>query len=169
LELVAVRLRRVKTCRIKLVCYGYSAAGCELWVASGRCSVSTNAYRNSSSRSWRLCGSAFRADYGQPSAGRLPNREPSSRVARLAASLRGSCRDWFSKPDSFGESSFWQINQNDIRVLPQAVEHDLLTVRRDVESSHRGGIVKMGERASLLRGQVEQPKILRRAPSLHID
>ena len=52
------------------------------------------------------------------------------------------------------ERSFWQINQNDIGVLPQAVEYDLLAIRRDVEGPHGRAVVEVGERAGLLRDQV---------------
>ena len=44
-----------------------------------------------------------------------------------------------------GESSrlsFWELDQDDLRVLAQAVEHDLLPVRRDIEGLHSGTVLK---------------------------
>ena len=62
-----------------------------------------------------------------------------------------------------------QVNEDDIRVVTQAVEYDLLTVRRDIKRAHSGGAVQMSELAALPCGQIENPEVLRSERSLHID
>src|SRR5438046_5642957 len=55
-------------------------------------------------------------------------------------------------------SLFRQIDQDDIGILPQAVEDNPLTVRRNVEC--HGGLKarQPDELAFLVRGQIEQPE-----------
>ena len=57
--------------------------------------------------------------------------------------------------------SLRQIDEDDIRVVTQAVEDDFLAIRRDVECAELAVIAEAGERASLLRGEIEQPEIPR--------
>jgi hypothetical protein len=45
-----------------------------------------------------------------------------------------------------------EINQDDVRIVPKAVEHNLFAVRRDVEGSHRGPNVESGREARRFRG-----------------
>src|SRR6266705_3113293 len=49
------------------------------------------------------------------------------------------------------------------------VEHDLLAVWSDVEGAHGRGVMQPRKLATLFSDQVEQPKVLHRAPLLHID
>jgi hypothetical protein len=53
-----------------------------------------------------------------------------------------------------------QVNQHDIRIVPQPVEHDLLPVGHNVECAHAGGVRQMRERARFLVGKIEEPEIL---------
>ena len=55
--------------------------------------------------------------------------------------------------------SLRQIDQDDVRILPDTVEHDLLPVGRDVERLYPAAIAEARERASLVRGEIEQPEI----------
>ena len=65
-------------------------------------------------------------------------------------------------------ASLRQIDEDDIRVVPQTVEDDLLAIGRDVERADLAVIAEAGERASLLRGEIEQPEIPRlRAGQVH--
>ena len=53
-----------------------------------------------------------------------------------------------------------KIDYDYIRVLPQAVEHDLFPVARDVAGPHRGTVLKPSERAGFHGGELKQPEIL---------
>ena len=67
-------------------------------------------------------------------------------------------------------SLLWrQIDEHNVRVFAQTVEHDLLAVRRDVEGAHGGRIVEMSEGAGPLRGQIEQPEVLGGKWPLHVN
>ncbi len=55
---------------------------------------------------------------------------------------------------------FGKIDQDDNRVLAQAIEHDLLTVACDVEGPHGGAGLKPGEWARPHGSEIEQPEIL---------
>jgi hypothetical protein len=67
-------------------------------------------------------------------------------------------------------ASLRQIDEDDIRVVTQTVEDDFLAIGRDVERPrpHRAAIAEAGERAGLLRCEIEQPEIPRlRAGHVH--
>ena len=55
---------------------------------------------------------------------------------------------------------FGKIDHDDMRVLTQAVEHDLFPVAGDVEGPHAGTVLKSGERARLHGSEIEQPEVL---------
>jgi hypothetical protein len=57
--------------------------------------------------------------------------------------------------------SFWQIDKNNVGILPQAVEHDLLTIGSDIECSHRRVLSEMCKLARRFRRHIENPKVLR--------
>jgi hypothetical protein len=67
------------------------------------------------------------------------------------------------------ELGLGEINQDDVGIVPQAIEHDLFAVRRDVEGSHRGANVETGQGARFFRGEIERPEILPRTLSLHVN
>ena len=55
--------------------------------------------------------------------------------------------------------SLWLVDQDDVRVFPRAIEHDVFAVRRDVERPERTLIGESGELTGALRGEMEQPEI----------
>ena len=57
-----------------------------------------------------------------------------------------------------------EVDQGDVGVLALAVEHDLVAVRSNVERSHRRDVVRLGQLATLHRGEIEHP---RASPSTH--
>src|SRR5215831_12958201 len=56
--------------------------------------------------------------------------------------------------------SFWQIDKNNVGILPQAVEHDLLAIGSDIECSHRRVLSEMCKLARRFRRDVENPEVL---------
>src|SRR5262249_58876011 len=56
--------------------------------------------------------------------------------------------------------SFWQIDKNNVGILPQAVEHDLLAIGSDIERSHRRVLSQMGKLARRFRRHIENPEVL---------
>lgn len=62
-------------------------------------------------------------------------------------------------PTKSGNTS-WQIDQDDVRIVSQLVEHNLLAVGCDVERPHVPVIAQAGEGPALSGLQVEEPEIL---------
>src|SRR5215471_20106423 len=65
--------------------------------------------------------------------------------------------------------SFWQIDKNNVGILPQAVEHDLLAIGSDIECSHRRVLSEMRELARPFRRDVENPEVLNWVRALHVN
>src|SRR5215813_608204 len=65
--------------------------------------------------------------------------------------------------------SFWQIDKNDVGILPQAVEDDLLAIGSDIERSHRRVLSEMGKLAHPFRRDVENPEVLTWSHALHVN
>src|SRR2546427_215125 len=86
-------------------------------------------------------------------------------VTRLADTRRGSSL----AGARYRESSFWQIDQHDVGVFPQAIEHNLLAVGGDIEGPHGGVVAEMGEGPRLLRRQIQQPEVLQWKQPLHVN
>src|SRR5215471_17534421 len=57
--------------------------------------------------------------------------------------------------------SFWQIDKNNVGILPQAVEYDLLAIGSDIERSHRRVLLsEMRKLARRFRRHIENPEVL---------
>ena len=54
-----------------------------------------------------------------------------------------------------------QVDQDDVGVLPEAVEHDVFPVRRDVEPSQVSLVAETCDLTSLARDEIEQPEVQR--------
>src|SRR6185295_7055005 len=67
------------------------------------------------------------------------------------------------------ENSVSKLDQDDVRIFPHSVEHDLLAVGGHIERLRRSGVVQAAQLARLFRRQVEQPEVLRRKRSLCVD
>src|SRR5215831_2373247 len=65
--------------------------------------------------------------------------------------------------------SFWQIDKNNVGILPQTVEHDLLAIGSDIERSHRRVLSEMRELARPFRRDVENPEVLNWVRALHVN
>ena len=65
-------------------------------------------------------------------------------------------------------SSSSKVDQDDIRVFPHSIEHDLLAVGGHIEGLRGSGVVQAAQLARLFRHQVEQPEVLRRKRSLRV-
>src|SRR5215831_9027538 len=66
--------------------------------------------------------------------------------------------------------SFWQIDKNNVGILPQAVEHDLVTIGSDIECSHRRVLSEMCKLARRFRRHIENPEVLSCwARALHVN
>ena len=61
-----------------------------------------------------------------------------------------------------------KVDQDDIRVFPHSVEHDLLAVGGHIEGLRGSGVVEAAQLARLFRREVEQPEVLRRKRSLRV-
>src|SRR2546425_9059358 len=72
----------------------------------------------------------------------------------------------FSEPLRSSSSS--KVDQDDIRVFPHSIEHDLFAVRGHIEGLRGSGVVQAAQLARLFRHQVEQPEVLRRKRSLRV-
>jgi hypothetical protein len=55
--------------------------------------------------------------------------------------------------------SLREIDDDDVRILPDTIEHDRFPVRHDVERPYSAAIAKMGELTCGLRRQIEQPEV----------
>src|SRR5215467_6349898 len=67
--------------------------------------------------------------------------------------------------------SFWQIDKNDVGILPQAVEDDLLAIGSDIERPHRRVLLsEMRKLARRFRRHIENPEVLSCwARALHVN
>src|SRR5215813_1388678 len=65
--------------------------------------------------------------------------------------------------------SFWQIDKNNVGILPQAVEYDLLAIGSDIERSHRRVLSEMCKLARRFRRHIENPEVLSCCPALHVN
>src|SRR5262249_13144783 len=65
--------------------------------------------------------------------------------------------------------SFWQIDKNNVGILPKAVEHDLLAIGSDIERSHRRVLSEMRKLARRFRRDVENPEVLNWVRALHVN
>src|SRR5262245_46028811 len=54
-----------------------------------------------------------------------------------------------------------QFDQINVRVLPRSIEHDLFSVRRDVERIQQALIAQVGQRARLFGDKIERPEVQR--------
>src|SRR5262245_14652934 len=70
--------------------------------------------------------------------------------------------------DGSNVGSSWQIDQHEIRVLTDPIEHDVTAIRCDVERSHGCTIRETRELPAFLGCQVEHPEVLRRQQPLHV-
>jgi hypothetical protein len=55
--------------------------------------------------------------------------------------------------------SLREIDHDDVRILPDTIEHDRFPVRHDVKCLYPGAIAEMGELTCGFRRQVEQPEV----------
>ena len=65
---------------------------------------------------------------------------------------------------------FREIDQDDVRVITQSVEHDPRSVGGDVKCADGAGVVEPSQLAVLHRRQVEEPEVLVKVSrGLHVD
>src|SRR5215475_3681480 len=65
--------------------------------------------------------------------------------------------------------SFWQVDKNDVGILPQAVEYDLLAIGSNIERPHRRVLSEMCKLARPFRRDVENPEVLNWVQALHVN
>ena len=85
------------------------------------------------------------------------------RVASLRRETRpdhfGVAMSVFSEPLRSSSSS--KVDQDDIRVFPHSIEHDLLAVGGHIEGLRGSGVVQAAQLARRFLFQIEQPEVLR--------
>ena len=51
------------------------------------------------------------------------------------------------------------LDQDDVRILPDTVEHDCFAIRHDVEGAYPAAGAEMGELTCGLRREIEHPEV----------